>query len=98
MKKTIGLVAAPFTPLRADGRLNVAAIPAYAARLRAGGVVGGFVNGTTGEGLSLTLAERKATVEAWRVHAGGMKLFVHVGHTSMADAGELAAWNGGSPA
>lgn len=91
MRKTVGLVAAPFTPLRADGSLNVAAIPSYAAKLRADGVVGVFVNGTTGEGLSLTMAERKATVEAWRAHAGGMGLFVHVGHLSAAEAGELAA-------
>lgn len=90
MAKTIGLVVAPFTPMTNDGEVNLTVIPSYAERLRADGVCGVFVNGTTGEGLSLTLAERMATAEAWRAHVGNMKLFVHVGHTSAADAGELA--------
>lgn len=91
MKKTIGLVAAPFAPMHGDGSLNMGVIPDYAARLRLDGVRGVFVNGTTGEGLSLTTAERKAVVEAWRAHAGELRLFVHVGHTSVTEAGELAA-------
>jgi N-acetylneuraminate lyase len=90
MEKTIGLVAAPFAPMRADGELDLAVIPAYAEKLRRDGVRGVFVNGTTGEGLSLTSAERKAVTEAWRAHAGSMKLFAHVGHTSVLAAGELA--------
>jgi len=89
--RTIGLVAAPFAPMHSDGSLNLEAIPAYAEKLRTDGVAGVFVNGSTGEGLSLTMSERKASAEAWRAHAGAMKLFVHVGHTSMAEAGELAA-------
>jgi N-acetylneuraminate lyase len=90
--KTNGLVAAPFTPLRSDGALNLEAIPAYALHLQRLGVVGAFICGTTGEGASLTLAERRAVAEKWRQAAPpGLRVIVHVGHTCLDDARELAA-------
>lgn len=91
ISKTVGLIAAPFTPMTVDGKVNVSLIPDYAAKLREDGVVGVFVNGSTGEGLSLTHAERKAIAEAWQAHGRGLKLFIHVGHTSAQEAGDLAA-------
>jgi N-acetylneuraminate lyase len=92
IQKTNGLVAAPFTPLRSDGALNLEAIPAYAQHLQRLGVVGAFICGTTGEGASLTLAERRAVAEKWRQAAPpGLRVIVHVGHTCLDDARELAA-------
>lgn len=90
-EKTEGLVAATFTPLAADGSVDCGVVPRYAAHLREQGVAGVFVNGTTGEGLSLSLAEREALAEAWASARGGLKLFVHVGHNALPDARRLAA-------
>jgi N-acetylneuraminate lyase len=89
---TEGLVAAPFTPLAADGSLRAEAIGPYAARLAGAGVVGAFVCGTTGEGVSLTVAERQEVAEHWvRSAPPGFRVFVHVGAASLADSRALAA-------
>lgn len=90
--KIEGLVAAPFTPMRADGALNLDAVEPYAAWLAERGVAGAFVCGTTGEGMSLTVDERIAVADSWsRVIPPGFRLIVHVGHTSLADCRRLAA-------
>ena len=88
--RTDGLIAATFTPMHPDGRLNLAVIPAYAARLAGQGVQKVFVCGTTGEGTSLTTAERQQVAAAWQA-AGRLPVIVHVGHTCLADAKVLAA-------
>lgn len=86
-----GLIAATFTPFRADGSLNLEPIPAYAARLRRQQLTGVFVCGTTGEGPSLTLDERKRIAEAWVAEAGrDLPVTVHVGHNSLEEAKVLA--------
>lgn len=87
-----GLVAAPFTPFNADRSLNLAAIPAYAQFLRENGVGAAFVCGTTGEGLSMTLAERLAVAEKWLQSTDSrLPVIVHVGHTCLEDARALTA-------
>ena len=92
MKKTLnGLIAAPFTPFNQDGSLALATVPAFAALLAHNGVSGAFVCGTTGEGCSLTNAERRSVAEAWRAATPPqLALIVHVGHLSLGDARELA--------
>jgi N-acetylneuraminate lyase len=86
-----GLIAAPFTAFRADGSLHLDAIEAQAASLVANGVAGAFVCGTTGEGASLSTAERKQVAERWQSAASGkLRVLVHVGHTSVAECRELA--------
>ena len=77
IRKTEGLIAATFTPFAADGSVNVGVVPSYAEHLRAQGVAGVFVNGTTGEGLSLSLAERETLAEAWKAEA--VELFQELG-------------------
>jgi N-acetylneuraminate lyase len=90
--KTLGLVAAPPTAFLDNNAIDFAAIPPLATHLHRQGVTGVFVNGTTGEGMSLTTDERERTVEAWRAALpAGMKLFVHAGHNSQGDAVRLAA-------
>ena len=85
-----GLVAAPFTPFNSDHSLNLEVIPAYANLLRNNGVSAAFVCGTTGEGLSLTQAERMRVAEAWMQQADSrLRVIVHVGHNCLADAQEL---------
>jgi len=61
-----GLIAAPFTPMAADGSVNLAAIGPYVRMLAANGVAGAFVCGTTGESMSLTIEERMSVAERWR--------------------------------
>ena len=91
-RKLSGLVAAPFTPMHSDGRINTDAIKPYADWLLKTGVQGVFVNGTTGEGVSMTIKERCEVTEAWiKASEGRLKVIVHVGTNCQADAAELAA-------
>lgn len=87
-----GLVAAPHTPFAADGALALDVVAAQVERLAADGVVGAFVCGTTGEGLSLSVAERMALAERWMtVRPSGFGVIVHVGAAALPDAVALAA-------
>jgi len=91
-KKLDGLIAAPFTAFDRDGEVNLGEIEKQAAGLVRDGVIGAYVSGTTGEGVSCSVAERKAVMEEWARQARGrLFLIVHVGALSLADARELAA-------
>jgi len=86
-----GLIAAPFTAFHNDGSVNLSAIEQHVASLLANRVTGAFVCGTTGEGVSLTVAERMQVAERWQqVSNGQLNIIVHVGHASLADARALA--------
>lgn len=88
-----GLIAAPFTPMSADGTLNLAAIPAYYQMLKTNGVTGAFICGSTGEGVSMTQVEKKAVAEAWAIctrHDDDFKVMLFLGGTSLTDCKELA--------
>ncbi|MCF7973231.1 MAG: dihydrodipicolinate synthase family protein [Phycisphaerae bacterium] len=89
--KIEGFIAAPLTGYHTDGSINLDIVPRYADMLHAAGVAGVFVNGTTGEGLSLTLEERKSLAAQW-VNAApdGLRVIVHVGHTCQRDSQRLA--------
>jgi N-acetylneuraminate lyase len=90
--KLTGLIAAPFTPMNADGSVNPTLIPRQAKMLADNGVSGAFICGTTGEGLSLTMAERMQIAEEWLAAAPpALKVVVHVGHTAVAESRVLAA-------
>lgn len=85
------LIPAAVTPLTDGGtRLDLHAVPAYAAWLTANGADGAFVAGTTGEGVLLSLDERRATTEAWRAALDG-QLFVHAGAQTTSDTVALAS-------
>jgi len=87
-----GLVAAPCAPMHADGSLNLDVIGRYAQFLAATGCSGGFVNGSTGESLSLTVSERREIAARWAAAAPkGFAVVVHVGTPCLADSQELAA-------
>jgi N-acetylneuraminate lyase len=51
--------------MRSDGSLNTDLIPDYYEFLDRNGVAGVFINGTTGEGPSLTQKEKKLQIDAW---------------------------------
>ncbi len=85
-----GLIAAPVTPMQADGTVDCSMIAPAAALLKKNSVAGAFVCGTTGESLSLTVSERKMVAEEWKNHVGDeLKLIVHVGHNSVEEAKNL---------
>lgn len=90
--KTDGLIAAPFTPMHLDRSINFDAIESYANWLKTNGIVGAFICGSTGEGMSLTIDERQRMAERWvAVAPQGLRVIVHVGHTTLADCRILAA-------
>jgi N-acetylneuraminate lyase len=91
-EKTKGLIAAPLTGYRDDGMVNLDVVKPYAELLQANRLAGVFVNGTTGEGMSLTLDERRALSESWvQAAPQGFKVMIHVGHTCQAESRALAA-------
>ena len=65
MQKIEGLISAPFAPLSAKDEVMYDSIPAYYDFLERNKIVGAFINGSTGEGVSLTQKEKMKTVEAW---------------------------------
>ncbi len=92
IRKLEGLIAAPHTPFNADGSVNLARIPGQIELLASQHVTGAYICGTTGEGISCSVAERKAVMDAWAAHAKGrLFLIAHVGALSIADSRELAA-------
>jgi N-acetylneuraminate lyase len=91
MDRIKGLIAASFTPFKKDGTLNLKLIPAYAQKLKNDGIAGVFVCGTAGEGMLMTLDERKAVAETWIIEQTvDFKVIVHVGTTSSKQSKELA--------
>lgn len=86
-----GLVTAPFTPFKEDGELNLAMIEPYVEHIIKFGIKNVFVNGTTGEGMSMTVDERKSAAEAWiKASKGRLVIIVHVGGLHLKDCMELA--------
>jgi N-acetylneuraminate lyase len=88
-----GLIAAPFTPMLKNGDLNLSLIPLYYAMLKANGVTGAFICGSTGEGVSLSVNEKKAVAEAWAACTKGDTEFIVMpllGGTCLTDCKELA--------
>lgn len=88
-----GLIAAPFTPMHADGSLNLELVPRYYEMLKANGVKGAFICGSTGEGVSLTIQERKEMALAWgdcTRHDPDFTVMTLLGGTSIAECRELA--------
>ncbi|KAM3876137.1 N-acetylneuraminate lyase [Diretmus argenteus] len=92
-KKLTGLVAATFTPFTPEGEINLSEIGPYVDYLTTKqGVKNIFVNGTTGESMSLSVAERKTLAEQWCQKAKGKmeQVIVHVGCMCLKDSQELA--------
>ena len=85
------LIVAAATPL-ADGgaRIDEAAIWPYVRFLTDGGADGVFACGTTGEGILLSVEERRRAAVVFRAALRGT-LIVHCGAQSTADTCELAA-------
>ncbi|XP_063795843.1 N-acetylneuraminate lyase isoform X2 [Pseudophryne corroboree] len=93
-KKLRGLVAATFTPMTVNSDVNLSIIQQYVDYLvHTQKIKNIFVNGTTGEGMSLSVQERKKLAEEWVKHTRGKmdSVVVHVGCLSLEDSKDLAA-------
>jgi dihydrodipicolinate synthase/N-acetylneuraminate lyase len=85
------LIVAAITPLRDEGSaLDPGAIGPYAGFLEEHGADGVFACGTTGEGILLTMDERRRAARAFRAGLRGT-LIVHAGAQTTADTVALAA-------
>jgi len=87
-----GTIPALVTPFKESGELDVSGVPAMIEFLLEGGASAFYINGSTGEGFGMTIAERKemcvATVNAV---AKRVPVVVHVGATGSTEtACELA--------
>ncbi|AGA80529.1 dihydrodipicolinate synthase family protein [Echinicola vietnamensis] len=90
-KKIHGLIAATFTPFCEDGSLDERKIPVLAQSLRANGMAGAFIAGTTGEGAAMTYDEKIRLLEAWApFSAAEFKVMAMLGGTSQKEAIALA--------
>jgi dihydrodipicolinate synthase/N-acetylneuraminate lyase len=87
-----GSLAAAVTPLRAGGsELDEDAVAPYVEFLAEHGLDGIFALGTTGEGILLSVAERKRAAGLFLAAASGrLPVIVHCGAQSTADTVELA--------
>jgi N-acetylneuraminate lyase len=91
MKKINGSITAPFTPMYKDGSVNYERIDDYAEFVVRNEIDGVFICGSSGEGVLLTKAERKAVAEQWiKASTGRFKVIVHTGGTCLNEQTELA--------
>lgn len=89
--KINNLIAATYAPMHADGSLNTNVIPAYNQFLIRNKVAGVFMNGSTGDFVSLSHEERKEITAAWsKIKSDDLYLIDHVGDPSIKVAKELA--------
>jgi dihydrodipicolinate synthase/N-acetylneuraminate lyase len=93
MDRLHGAIAAAVTPLRDGGRsLDLDSVAPLVAFLADGGLDGLLACGTTGEGVLLTLDERRRVVEAFLAAAPpSFQVAVHAGAQTTGDTVALAA-------
>lgn len=93
MERFEGLIAAPFTPMDDQGEVIYDQISGYYDFLEKNKVVGAFINGSTGEGVSLSQKEKMKLVEAWTAQSKvkkTVKVISLVGGTSYKECIENA--------
>lgn len=91
----VRILPAVFTPMFEDGSIRYGQIGALYQRCTESGFNGIFLNGTTGECMSLHTEERKKLVEAWVAcrkdhNHPDFKIFVHIGSSNVYEAAEMA--------
>ncbi|GGK34062.1 N-acetylneuraminate lyase [Yeosuana aromativorans] len=84
MNKITNLIAAPYTPLKKNGDLNLDLVPKYAAYLKNNHIKGAYINGTTGDFTSLSTTERMLILDAWsNYRSDDFSIIAHVGDTNL---------------
>ena len=93
MKKLKGLIVAPFTGFTDDGEVDIQAVGRQQKYYKDNGIIGAYVCGTTGEGSSLTIEEKKALFREWAKYRDeSFTVIGFVGGTSVKEAKELTAF------
>ncbi|XP_061709064.1 N-acetylneuraminate lyase-like isoform X2 [Cydia pomonella] len=89
-----GLMMPVFTSFNDDFTVNLHAIPAYAQYVLQSGYKSILVGGTTGEHMTISVADRKKVIDSWMaaVKPTGIHVQVHVGGAPIADVLELAKY------
>lgn len=89
--KVKNLIAATYAPMHQDGSLNTNIIGEYSRFLIRNKVSGVFMNGSTGDFVSLSTEERKEITTAWSKNKStDLYLIDHVGDSSLKVAKDLA--------
>lgn len=89
--KIKNLIAATYAPMLQNGSLNTDMIEAYRRFLIKNKISGVFMNGSTGDFVSLTSDERKSITNAWAKNKSAeLYLIDHVGDSSLKVAKDLA--------
>ena len=91
----VEILNAVFTPMFGDGIVNYNRIPDLFHHCINTGADGIFLNGTTGECMSLSVDERLKLVEAWtdyrkKINRPDFKIFVHVGSCNLYETANMA--------
>ena len=95
LRYNVQILPAVFTPMHDDGSVHYSQVSALYKRCIDSGFKGIFLNGTTGECMSLSIAERKQLLESWidcrkQNNDPDFKIFVHVGCSNLYEAAEMA--------
>ena len=93
MNKIEGLIAVPFTPMNKNGEVVFEQFPAYYNFLNNNRIAGAFINGSTGEGVSLSQQEKAKITKTWAAQKSAdskLKIINLVGGTSYAERIEAA--------
>ena len=91
--KLTGLISATYTPFKPEsGEVNLDLIAPMTEFMLSSGSAGFYVCGSTGEGESLSVEERKSVAAAFVTAANGRApVIVQAGHNSVTSSKELAA-------
>lgn len=91
----VEILNAVFTPMHKDGSIDYTRIPDIFEHCVNTGANGIFLNGTTGECMSLSLLERLKLVESWiecrnKMNRPDFKIFVHIGSCNLYETAQMA--------
>src|SRR5438128_869657 len=89
MAELKGVLTAIVTPFAKSGELNLTALPPFLEFQRSAGIDGVVVCGTNGEGVSMSVAERKRVLEAVMGLKGSFSVVAGTGAANLPDAIEL---------
>lgn len=92
LQKFKGLMAPVFTPFDENNQINYDVIERYAVLLKSKGISAVLVNGTSGEGMLLSVEERKRVTEKWQEVSNKHDILtmVQISGCPLVDAIELA--------
>lgn len=95
LRYKVQVLPAVFTPMHDDGSVHYSRVSALYKRNIESGFKGIFLNGTTGECMSLNTEERKNLLESWveckkKNNDPDFKIFVHIGSSNLFEAAHMA--------